>query len=34
VFLYIGIMFLICIPFVMLVKGGQPKKVDLGEAMH
>jgi MFS transporter, DHA2 family, multidrug resistance protein len=34
VFLYLGILFLICVPFVLLVKGGQAKKVDLGEAMH
>ncbi|HTE09366.1 MAG TPA: DHA2 family efflux MFS transporter permease subunit [Chitinophagaceae bacterium] len=34
VFLYIGIMFLVCVPFVLLVKGGQAKKVDLSEAMH
>ncbi len=34
VFLYIGIMFLICVPFVLFVKGGQAKKVDLSEAMH
>lgn len=34
VFLYIGMMFLICIPFVLLVKGNKQKKIDLGEAMH
>jgi DHA2 family multidrug resistance protein len=34
VFLYLGIMFLVCVPFVLLVKGGQAKKVDLTEAMH
>lgn len=34
VFLYLGIMFLICIPFVLLVKGNRKKKVDLSEAMH
>jgi len=35
VFLYLGIMFLICIPFVLIVKGNrQPKKADLTEAMH
>ncbi|MFT3932313.1 MAG: DHA2 family efflux MFS transporter permease subunit [Chitinophagaceae bacterium] len=33
VFLYLGIMFLVCIPFVLLVKGSA-KKVDLSEAMH
>lgn len=34
VFLYLGIMFLICIPFVLLVKGNKKKKIDLSEAMH
>jgi len=34
VFLYIGLMFLLCIPFVLLVKGNKAKKVDMGEAMH
>lgn len=34
VFLYLGIMFLVCIPFVLLVKGNKKKKVDLAEAMH
>lgn len=34
VFLYIGIMFLICIPFVLLVKGNKKKKIDMSEAMH
>ncbi len=35
VFLYLGILFLICIPFVLMVKGNkQPKKADLAEAMH
>lgn len=34
VFLYLGIMFLVCVPFVFFVKGGQPKKLDLSEAMH
>ena len=34
VFLYLGIMFLICIPFVLLVKGNKKKKIDLAEAMH
>gem|GEM_PF-5843683 len=35
VFLYLGLMFLICVPFILLVrqkKGG--KTVDLIEAMH
>ena len=34
VFLYLGLMFLICIPFVLLVKGNRKKKLDLAEAMH
>jgi MFS transporter, DHA2 family, multidrug resistance protein len=34
VFLYLGVMFLICIPIVLVVKGNKKKKVDLGEAMH
>ncbi|MDB5201241.1 MAG: major facilitator transporter [Ferruginibacter sp.] len=34
VFLYIGLMFLICIPFVLMVRGNKGKKVDIGEAMH
>jgi DHA2 family multidrug resistance protein len=34
VFLYIGIMFLICIPFMLLVRSNKAKKLDLGEAMH
>ena len=34
VFLYLGLMFLICVPFVLLVKGNRKKKVDLAEAMH
>ena len=34
VFLYLGILFLICIPFVLVVKGNRNKKVDLAEAMH
>lgn len=34
VFLYLGILFLVCIPFVLVVKGNKNKKVDLGEAMH
>lgn len=34
VFLYLGIMFLICVPFVLMVKGNKKKKLDLGEAMH
>jgi DHA2 family multidrug resistance protein len=34
VFFYLGIMFLICIPFVLMVKGNKKKKIDLAEAMH
>jgi DHA2 family multidrug resistance protein len=34
VFLYLGILFLICVPFVLLVRGDKAKKVDLSEAMH
>jgi MFS transporter, DHA2 family, multidrug resistance protein len=34
VFLYLGILFLICVPFVLLVKGIRKKKIDLAEAMH
>lgn len=34
VFLYLSIVFAICVPFVLLVKGNRKKKVDIGEAMH
>jgi DHA2 family multidrug resistance protein len=34
VFLYLGILFLICVPFVLLVRGNKKKKIDLAEAMH
>jgi DHA2 family multidrug resistance protein len=34
VFEALGIMFLICVPFVLVVKGNKKKKVDLSEAMH
>jgi len=34
VFLYLGVLFLLCIPFVLLVKGIRKKKVDVAEAMH
>ena len=34
VFLYIGIMFLICVPFVLLIKEKRNKKVDLSAAAH
>ncbi len=35
VFLYLGLMFLICIPFVLMVKAKKhEKKIDISEAMH
>lgn len=34
VFLYIGILFLICIPFVLLIKGNRSKKADIAGTMH
>lgn len=34
VFLYLGVMFLICVPFVLIVRGNRKKKIDLSEAMH
>ena len=34
VFMYLGIIFLVCVPFVLMVKGNKKKKVDLSEAMH
>ena len=34
VFLYLGILFLICVPFVLIVKGNKKKKLDLAEALH
>lgn len=33
VFLYLGILFLVCIPFILLVKQGK-SKVDMSDAMH
>lgn len=33
-FLYLGVMFLVCIPFVLMVKGNKGKKIDMSEAMH
>jgi MFS transporter, DHA2 family, multidrug resistance protein len=33
-FLYLGIMFLICIPFVLLVRGNRKSKVNIADAMH
>lgn len=34
VFLYLGVLFLVCVPFVLMVKGNRKKKVNLSEAMH
>jgi DHA2 family multidrug resistance protein len=34
VFLYIGVLFLICVPFILLIKEKKNKKVDLSAAMH
>jgi DHA2 family multidrug resistance protein len=34
VFLYIGLMFLICIPFVLMVRGNRNKQMKAAEAMH
>jgi DHA2 family multidrug resistance protein len=34
VFLYLGILFLLCVPFIIMVKGNKKKKLDLSEAMH
>ena len=34
VFLYLGVLFLLCIPFVMMVKAKKQQKIDLAEAMH
>jgi MFS transporter, DHA2 family, multidrug resistance protein len=34
VFLYIGLVFLICIPFVLMVRAKKNKDVDMSEAMH
>jgi DHA2 family multidrug resistance protein len=33
-FLYIGVIFLVCIPFVMLVRGNRNKKLKMAEGMH
>lgn len=33
IFMYLGILFLLCIPFILLIKKGK-RKVDMGEAMH
>jgi DHA2 family multidrug resistance protein len=34
VFLYLGVLFLVCVPFVLMVKGNRKKKANLSEAMH
>lgn len=34
VFLYLGVLFLLCVPFVLMVKGNRGKKVDLSQAAH
>jgi DHA2 family multidrug resistance protein len=34
VFLYIGILFLICVPFILLIKGNRNKKADVSAAIH
>jgi len=34
VFFYLGVGFLICVPFVLMVRGNKKKKLDLSEAMH
>jgi DHA2 family multidrug resistance protein len=35
VFLYLGVLFLICVPFILMVKGNKRrKKLDISEAMH
>lgn len=34
VFMYLGVMFLICVPFVLMVRGNKKRKIDLSESMH
>ena len=34
VFFYLGVGFLICVPFVLMVRGNKKKKLDMSEAMH
>ncbi|OJW85272.1 MAG: MFS transporter [Bacteroidetes bacterium 46-16] len=34
VFLYLGILFLICVPFLLMVRANKKKKIDISEAMH
>jgi DHA2 family multidrug resistance protein len=33
-FMYLGFIFLACVPFVLIVKGNKKRKIDLAEAMH
>lgn len=33
IFLYLGLLFLFCIPFILLIKKGK-NKVDVSDAMH
>ncbi|MFN8242542.1 MAG: DHA2 family efflux MFS transporter permease subunit [Ferruginibacter sp.] len=34
VFLGLGIMFIVCVPIILIARGSRKKKVDIGEAMH
>ncbi|MCW3092633.1 MAG: family efflux transporter permease subunit [Ferruginibacter sp.] len=34
VFFYLGLIFLVCVPFVLMVKGNKGKKIEVAEAMH
>lgn len=34
VFYFIGLMFLICVPIVLMIKANKKKKLDLSEALH
>jgi DHA2 family multidrug resistance protein len=34
VFLYLGVLFLICIPFILMVRNKAGNKIDISEAMH
>jgi DHA2 family multidrug resistance protein len=34
VFLYLGVMFLLCVPFILLVRGNKKPKISMGDAMH
>ncbi len=34
VFSWLGILFLVCIPFVLVIKKGKKKEIDISEAMH